>query len=158
MFLGISDTWATDTYPIDTWYFLWSDGYARFTIYTEDLSITPNEAVFLGRLKQPDGEFSIRGDGPQTNPGPSLPNNFYQDNSRSYSDMFEVEYVTNTAGDDKVFKISQTGSSLKADATASSVIKHMLFDVSPTTNSLTSDDDQFWFILKNSDGTAIDWS
>ena len=72
--------------------------------------------------------------------------------------MFEVEFVTNTAGDDKVFKNSQTGSSLKADATSSSVIKHMLFDASPTTNSLTSPDDEFWFILKNPDGTSIDWS
>ena len=72
--------------------------------------------------------------------------------------MFEVEYQFSTAGDDKVFKISQTGSSLKADATSSSVIKHMLFDASPTTNSLASPDDEFWFILKNADGTTIDWS
>ena len=95
--LGIADTWSgASTYPIDTWNFLWMDGYSKFTIYTTDLSTAPNEDVFLGRLKQPDGEFSIRGDGPQTNPGPSLPNKYYQDNSRSFSDMFEVEYVTNT--------------------------------------------------------------
>jgi hypothetical protein len=155
--LGIDNTWSgSSDYSIDTWKFQWSTGYSKFTIYTSDLDITPNEDVFLGRLKQPDGEFSIRGDGPQTNPGPSLPNNYYQDNTRSYSDMFDVEYVT-TAGDDKVFKISQTGSSLKAESSASSAIKHMIFDVSPTSNDLTSPNDEFWFILKNADGTSIDW-
>ena len=155
-FLGISESWAgASNFPIDTWKFLCNDGYKKFSIYHTNTSITPNEDVFLGRLKQPDGEFAIRGDGPQSNI--QLPNNWYQDNSRSYSDLFEVEYVTNTAGDDLVFKIIQTGSILKADATAASVIKHMLFDVSPTSNDLTSPNDEFYFILKNADGTSIDW-
>ena len=146
-FLAIveTDVDLTDTYPLDTWKFVWDATSKLFCIKTYDA--VEAQDIYLGRLKQTDGEYLA----PTTTPA-----NWYQDNSIAYSDDFEVETTSSSTGE-TIFKISQSGSSLKAiDGPWPTIIKSMIFDASPPVDTVIGQE-EFFFVLKASNGTDIVW-
>ena len=149
-FLGIIETDANliSSYPVDIWKLVWDASSKKFCIKTYDSA--ESQDIYLGRLRQPNGEYAMAS--PAT-----TPLNWYQDNSLASSDDYEVNHISSSTGE-TIFRFSQAGSSLKTIASNwPTVIKNMVHDVSAP-NAVVVNNEAFYFILKNADGSGITWA
>jgi hypothetical protein len=142
-FLGIQSSHeVVGSYPIISWTFQFNPTTKLFCVKTfDDLLATP-AYIYLGRMKQTKDEYEQ----PDAD-------NWYQDQTSSYSDEFELLHYQISGG--IVFQIVQGTTSLQTHASPWSQILYMQFgDVSSTLVG----EEEHYFVLKASDGSDITWS